>query len=64
MSTRRITDDHYCLLNPCWSDACRVHDWRNYIGDGLRAIWATFTHEQRLALRANADELASREEWV
>lgn len=39
------------LLNPCWSDACRVHGWRNYIGDGLRAIWAT-------------GELASREEWI
>lgn len=49
--------------DPQFDRAGRVHDWRNYIGESVRAIWMSFTPEQRLALAADADELAGREEW-
>lgn len=48
---------------PEWDKAGRVHDWRNYISEELRAIWATFTPEQRDAIGRNADEIAGREHW-
>lgn len=50
-------------LNPKWDEADRVHDWRNYISEELRAIWDTFTPEQKRAIAKSADEQASRETW-
>lgn len=49
--------------NPDWDAAGRVHDWRNYISDDVRAIWHTFTLEQRRLLAEQADAFADREEW-
>jgi hypothetical protein len=40
-----------------------VHDWRNYISPAVRAMWDTFTDEQKQAIAENADDHASREEW-
>ena len=48
---------------PLWDEAGRVHDWRNYVNTPLREAWATFTEAQRELIAANADEIASREEW-
>lgn len=48
---------------PAWEEADRVHDWRNYINDDLRAFWYTFTIEQRVLIGENAQEIASQEEW-
>lgn len=50
-------------LDPKWDQVGWVHDWRNYINDGLRAIWDTFTDEQKLAIAKNADAIAGNEEW-
>jgi hypothetical protein len=49
--------------SPEWEKAGRVHDWRNYVGDELRAMWDTFTDEQKRAIARNADVLADGEEW-
>lgn len=49
--------------NPEWEKSRRVHDWRNYIDEEVKAIWNTFTPEQRMALAKQADNLASAEEW-
>jgi hypothetical protein len=49
--------------NPDWSRAGRVHDWRNHVGENVKAIWGSFSPTQRIALALDADELASREEW-
>lgn len=49
--------------DPQWEFAGRVHDWRNYVGRGVREIWHTFTPEQRMALAADADWRASMEHW-
>lgn len=50
-------------MNPDWDKAGRVHDWRNYVNQELRDLWPTFTEEQRQAIKQNADEIASCEEW-
>lgn len=50
-------------LDPDWDGAGKVHDWRNHVGDKVRAIWHTFTDEQKLILAQDADERASNEEW-
>lgn len=49
--------------HPDWENAGRVHDWRNYTSGELRAMWDTFTLDQKRAIAENADEIASREEW-
>lgn len=50
--------------NPDWSAGGRVHNWRNYINDGLMAIWHTFTSDQKRVIYENAEQQAEREEWV
>ena len=50
-------------LEPRWEDACLVHDWRNYIGERTRALWPSFTDEQKKALYLDAEEMSDREEW-
>lgn len=56
-----MSEDDY--LNPEWDKAGRVHDWRNYISDQLKAIWHTFTKVQKHAIYQNADAIAGNEEW-
>jgi hypothetical protein len=50
-------------LNPKWDKAGRVHDWRNYVSENVRALWHTFTEEQKYALVEQADNQASYEDW-
>lgn len=51
------------LDNPEWDKAGRVHDWRNYVGKEVQAMWATFSDEQKQALYKQADDIAGREDW-
>lgn len=51
------------FINPKWDLADRVHDWRNYINEDMRAVWDTFTPTQKRILAENAEEIAGREEW-
>lgn len=48
---------------PDWDKANRVHDWRNYIGAVVAAMWSTFTDEQKQALAISAQSLADQEDW-
>lgn len=61
MTEAELTD--VALADPQFKRAGRVHDWRNYVGPLTRALWLTFTNEQRRALAIDADEMASNEEW-
>ncbi len=49
--------------DPQWEKTTRVHDWRNHVGEHTKALWGTFTPEQRMAIALDAEELASQEEW-
>ena len=51
------------IQNPKWEETGRVHDWRNYISVRVRAIWHTFTDEQKEALYLQAENMADNEEW-
>lgn len=50
-------------LDPNWESGGAVHNWRNHVGDQIKAIWSTFTPEQRAALAQDAQERAANEEW-
>lgn len=49
--------------DPEWNKATRVHDWRNHAPQPVKELWPTFTDQQRTALEAWAETLASAEEW-
>ena len=49
--------------DPKWEGASRVHDWRNHVSEAVRAIWHTFTPEQRRVLKDDADDRALDERW-
>ncbi len=49
--------------NPKWSEAGRVHDWRNYATDEIKRIWDSFSTEQKHAIVEMLDERASNENW-
>lgn len=40
-----------------------VHDWRTWIGPRTAALWPSFPEDVRMALAADAQEMADREEW-
>ncbi len=49
--------------NPRWDEATQVHDWRNYVLDDVKLLWAVFSYETRINIIRHADEYAMREEW-
>lgn len=51
------------LAAPQFDKAGRYHDWRNHVGERTKALWASFTADQRRAIALDADELASDEHW-
>lgn len=51
------------VADPQWETVGRVHDWRNYIGEKTRALWATLSVEQQLAIAQDADAQAGGEQW-
>ncbi len=51
------------LIDTNWQEGGRVHNWRKYVGEKTRALWDTFTIEQKRALAEDADEFADRERW-
>lgn len=50
-------------VNPSWNLARRVHDWRNYVWQGVREIWDSFTPEQKYLIALQAQKLADNENW-
>lgn len=51
------------LAAPDWAEPPYVHQWQRYISDELRAIWSTFTPDQRLVIARSAQEVADEELW-
>ncbi len=49
--------------HPQWDNAGRVHEWKNYISDEVKALWFTFTDAQRQALSRQAEDIADQEDW-
>ena len=41
----------------------RIHDWRNYVGERITAMWGTLAPDVRLAIAMDAQEMADKEDW-
>lgn len=50
--------DYVC---PRWDTASARGDWKNYVSEELRAMWHTFTVDQRAAMARNAEDLTHHE---
>jgi hypothetical protein len=48
---------------PDWNAGGKVHNWRNYVSEEVRAMWDTFNDDQKKALYRQANDSAEREEW-
>lgn len=48
---------------PDFATRDKVHDWKNYAGDDLTALWMTLTSAQKLAIALTLQDIADREEW-
>lgn len=51
------------LESPKWSEAAKVHDWRNHVPACVRDSWARLSLESRLIATLMAEGSAYREEW-
>jgi len=49
--------------SPDWDHPTRVHEWKHYVSDRVKELWHSFTSEQKVAIAAQADDQASREDW-
>lgn len=47
---------------PIWDEGGKIHNWRNYVSDDVKAQWPSFTNKQKKALYECFDEIADREE--
>jgi hypothetical protein len=47
---------------PDWNAGGKVHNWRNYVSEEVRAMWDTFNDDQKKALYRQANDNAEREE--
>lgn len=51
------------LAAPDFAKAERVHDWRNYVPDEVRAAWPSLDDTARIAVYLTANARAMAEEW-
>lgn len=48
---------------PDFANAGRVHEWKNYVSEEIRAMWSSFPDHLKQALARQAEERAECEEW-
>ncbi len=53
------------ITNPVWPHPYEtlVHDWREYVPDGLKEAWASLSRETKEAVYYMAKEQADNEVW-
>jgi hypothetical protein len=49
--------------NPEWGVVSKVHNWRNYVSDGLQKEWVHLTGRQKIVVSSCLDNIADREDW-
>lgn len=62
-SCTTYVEEQALLIPQPWNDGGRVHNWRNYVGEHVRALWDQMSDQQKIAIALDADCFASREEW-
>ena len=50
-------------LDPVWDEFDRVHNWRNYASDELKAIWLGLLPDVRRIVAECLQTVADNEEW-
>lgn len=48
---------------PDWDSRSRCHDWKNYVTDALKAIWESFSPEQKRVVADALQQVADEEVW-
>lgn len=48
---------------PQWEVKDKVHCWRNYASESLRALWPTFSSLQKSIIAENLQSIADDEDW-
>ncbi len=49
--------------NPDFENTEKVHDWKNYASDRLKAYWDVFTPAQKMMISECLQEIADSEHW-
>jgi len=49
--------------HPCWNGASKVHDWKNYASEPVKAMWPSLTGNQKVAIASMLQDIADEEEW-
>lgn len=48
---------------PDFSDPDRVHNWKNYASDRMKAHWGSFTAPQKMIISECLHDIANNEHW-
>lgn len=51
------------LDDPEWSEAGKVHDWRNHVPEEVRELWETLDFAGRYCVALMAIKHADNENW-
>jgi methionine salvage enolase-phosphatase E1 len=46
-----------------WKNRHRIHDWKNYVPDGIKNIWVDLTLNEKLLIYHQSEIQADNEEW-
>ena len=49
--------------DPQFNKARKMHDWRNYVPDDVRAIWKEMSVEARIMVYLTCERQANLEKW-
>jgi hypothetical protein len=52
-----------CMDDPRFDEAGRVHDWRNYVPDLLKNMWAGLPREAKIVAAWITADRARAEDW-
>lgn len=53
----------YDWENPQWNIEDRIHNWRNYASEELKAEWRRFSGQQKMIIASALDKISENEEW-
>jgi hypothetical protein len=46
-----------------WDEGGAYHNWRNHVGENVRAIWNKLPGFAKIAIAKDAEDRANAEEW-
>lgn len=58
-----VFQDSNIMSDSILSEACHIHDWRNYIPEIIDMVWNQLGERERLLVMLTAEAAANREDW-